>query len=85
MNNIVILYQSSISYNKALVKFIKGVLQMRVNRFPNKFIHSLVDDISFKYKYINSDIFSHQKLELKNFCDEYLGNNVLRKLIFVCL
>ena len=47
------------AYNKALVKFIKVVLQMRVNRFPNKFIHSLVNDISFKYKYINRDIFSN--------------------------
>ena len=46
---------------------------MRINRFANKFIHSLVDDISFKYKYINSD--------LKNFYDEYLGNNVLSKLM----
>ena len=45
------------AYNKALVIFIKGVLQMGVNRFANKFIHSLVDDISFKYKYINSDNF----------------------------
>ena len=59
MNNIVILCQTSFSYNKALVKFMKEVLQMRVNGFPNKFIQSLVDDISFKYKYINSDIFSH--------------------------
>ena len=59
MNNIVILCQTSFSYNKALVKFIKGVLQIRVNGFPNKFIHSLVDDISFKYKYIDSVIFSH--------------------------
>ena len=51
--------QTSFSYNKALVKFIKGVLQMRVNQYPNNFIHSLVDNVSFKYKYINSDIFSH--------------------------
>ena len=47
------------AYNKALVIVLKVVLQMGVNRFANKFIHSLVNDISFKYKYINSDIFSN--------------------------